>query len=189
VLPTALSLASSTVSWHINNNLKSSHVGSKVNNQFLQWLKNTYASNDIGHVKAVCGNHHNYLTMILDFLIPGMLQVNMTPYVKSMIEEFPDKLSYKTIMPWNENLFKVDPTLKCLKNEQAKVFHMFVMKGMFLCKHGCQPGYPTSCWCIYGNKSCLATEPNEGDWKKLVKMMNYLKVVVWPPLTPKIACI
>jgi hypothetical protein len=127
--------------------------------------------------------------MILDFLIPGMLQIDMSLYVKSMIEEFHDKLSYKTMMPWNENLFKVDPTLKCLKNEQAKVFRMFVMKGMFLCKHGCQPGYPTSCWCIYGNKSCLATEPNEGDWKKLVKMMNYLKVVVWPPLTPKIACI
>jgi hypothetical protein len=31
-----------------------------------------------------------------------------------MIEEFPDNLSGKTKMPWNENLFKVDPTSKHL---------------------------------------------------------------------------
>jgi hypothetical protein len=66
--------------------------------------KDIYASNDIEHVKAIRGNCHDYLTMILDFLIPGVLQVNMTLYVKSMIEEFPDKLSGKPKIPWNENL-------------------------------------------------------------------------------------
>jgi hypothetical protein len=54
----------------------------------LEWLEKTYASNDIGHVKAICGNHHDYLAMILNFLIPGVLQIDMTPYLKSMIEEF-----------------------------------------------------------------------------------------------------
>jgi hypothetical protein len=120
-----------TVSWHIND-LKSIHIDSKVNDQFLQWLKKTYASGDIGHVKAIRGNCHNYLAMILDFLIPEVLQVDITPYVKSMIEKFPDKLSAKAKMSWNENLFKVDPTSKHLKTEQAKVFHTFVIKGMFL---------------------------------------------------------
>jgi hypothetical protein len=72
-------MASSTlaVSWHVND-LKSSHIESKVNDQFLQWLEKMYASNDIGHVKAIHGNHHDYLAMILDFSIPGVLQVNMT---------------------------------------------------------------------------------------------------------------
>jgi hypothetical protein len=89
--------------------------------------------------------------MILDFLIPGVLQIDMTPYVKSMIDEFPEKLSGKTKGPWNENLFKVDPMLKKLGAEQAKVFHMFVMKGMFSLQ-AWLPRYPTSS-CIYGNKS------------------------------------
>jgi hypothetical protein len=87
-----------TVSWHAND-LKSSHVNNKVNNQFLQWLEKTYASHDIRHVKAIQGNCHNYLAMILDFSIQGILQVDMTPYIKSMIEEFPDKLSGKTKHP------------------------------------------------------------------------------------------
>jgi hypothetical protein len=47
-----------TVSWFVVD-LKSSHVDNKVNNQFLQWLEKTYASDDIGHVKAVCGNRHD----------------------------------------------------------------------------------------------------------------------------------
>jgi hypothetical protein len=83
-----------------------------------------------------------YLGMILNFSIPGILQVDMTPYFKSMIEEFPEKLSGKTKTPWNENLFKVDPDSKHLETKQAKVFHTFVMKGMFLCKRGRQDIQP-----------------------------------------------
>ena len=158
-----------TVSWHVDD-LKSSHVDSKVNDQFLEWLERTYASDDIGHVKAVRGKRHDYLAMILDFSIPGVLQVDMTPYVKSMIEEFPEKLSGKTITPWNENLFKVDPTSKPLDIKCAKVFHTFVMKGMFLCKRGRQDIQPAIAF-----MTTRVREPNEGDWKKLVKMMNYLK--------------
>jgi hypothetical protein len=141
-----------------------------VNDQFLQWLKKTYASNDIGHAKAMCGNCHDNLAMILDFSIPGMLQANMTPYIKSMIEEFSEKLSGKTKTAWNENLFKVDPNSKHLKTEQAKVFHTFVRKGMFLCKCGRQ-----DIQLAVAFVATRVTEQNEGNWKKLVKMMNYLK--------------
>ena len=75
----------------------------------------------------------------------------MTPYVKSMIEEFPDKLSGKTKTPWNENPFKVDPTSKRLDTERAKMFHTFVMKGMFLFKRGRQD--ISTSHCIYDNES------------------------------------
>jgi hypothetical protein len=109
--------------------------------------------------------------MILDFLIPGVLQLDMTPYVKSMIEDFPDKLSGKTMTPWNENLFKVDPTSKRLvDSERAKIFHTFVMKGMFLCKRGRQDIQPAIAF-----MTTRVTNPNEGDWTKLVKLMNFLK--------------
>jgi hypothetical protein len=108
--------------------------------------------------------------MILNFLILGVLQVDITPYIKSVIEEFLDKLSGNTKTPWNENLFKVDPNSKHLETKHAIVFHMFVMKGMFLCKRGCQDIQPAIAFV-----ATRVTEPNEGDWKKLVKMMNYLK--------------
>jgi hypothetical protein len=46
--------------------------------------------------------------MILDFTTPGVLKINMTSYVKKMLEDFPEDLNGKTKCPWNENLFKVD---------------------------------------------------------------------------------
>jgi len=55
--------------------------------------------------------------MILDFSILGTLQVDMRPYVKSMVDEFPEKLSGKTAAPWNEKLFKVDNKSKKLSME------------------------------------------------------------------------
>jgi hypothetical protein len=60
--------------------------------------------------------------------------------------------------------------LKHLKNKQAKVFHMFVMKWMFLCKCGYQDIQPAIAF-----MATRVTEPNQGDWERLAKMMNYLK--------------
>jgi hypothetical protein len=158
-----------TVSWHVDD-LKSSHVDSTVNDEFENWLDKTYASDDIGKLKVVHGKRHDYLAMVLDFSIPGVLQVDMTDYVKGMIADFPEELSGKTKAPWNENLFKVDPMSKMLDASQAKLFHTFVMKGMFLCKHGRQDIQPAIVF-----MATRVTQPNEGDWKKLIKMMNFLK--------------
>lgn len=132
-----------TVTWHVDD-LKSSHVDPKVNDEFLDWLKKLYASDNIGEVKCVRGHRHDYLAMILDYSIPGVLQVDMTNYVKSMIKDFPFKITGMVKCPWTENLFKVEPTTKenKLDMQKAKVFHTFVMKGMFLCKKGRQDIQP-----------------------------------------------
>jgi hypothetical protein len=158
-----------TVTWHVDD-LKSSHVDPKVNDDFLLWLKDKYANDDIGEVKAVRGKKHDYLAMILDYSIPGVLRVDMTAYVKSMVKDFPVKLEGSGKFPWTEKLFKVDPTAKKLSPERAKVFHTFVMKGMFLCKRGRQDIQPGIAFL-----STRTTQPNEGDWTKLIKIMNYLK--------------
>jgi hypothetical protein len=158
-----------TVTWHVDD-LKSSHVDPKVNDKFLSWLKIKYASNKIGEIKAVRGHKHDYLAMTLDFTIPGVLQVDMTQYVSKMIEEFPEKLSGNTKCPWSENLFRVDETSPKLSQKKAKIFHTFVMKSMFLCKHARQD--------VLLGIVFLATrvkDPNHQDWIKLIKILNYLK--------------
>lgn len=158
-----------TVTWHVDD-LKSSHVDPKVNDTFLEWLKKKYADDNIGEVKVTRGQKHDYLAMILDYSIPGVLKVDMTAYVKSMVDEFPEKLDGKGKFPWTENLFKVDPDSKKLKPEKAKVFHTFVMKGMFLCKRGRQDIQPGIAFL-----STRTQNPTESDWKKLLKLMSFLK--------------
>ena len=158
-----------TVTWHVDD-LKSSHADAKVNDEFLEWLKKTYAADKIGEVKVVRGHRHDYLAMILDYSSPGVMKVDMTNYVKSMIADFPEKLTSTGRFPWTEKLYNVDETSKSLQKEKAKVLHTFVMKGMFLCKRGRQDIRPGIAF--------LATRtlaPTVEDWTKLLKLMNYLK--------------
>ena len=65
-----------------------------MNNDLLKWLSEKYASDGIGEVKAVHGHRHDYLAMVLDYSLPGVLRVDMTSYVKkSMLENFPENLN------------------------------------------------------------------------------------------------
>jgi hypothetical protein len=94
----------------------------------------------------------------------------MTAYVKSMVQDFPEKLEGSGKFPWTEKLFKVDPESKKLNPERAKIFHTFVMKGMFLCKRGRQDIQPGIAFL-----STRTKDPTESDWAKLIKLMNFLK--------------
>ncbi|KAI2506113.1 Reverse transcriptase (RNA-dependent DNA polymerase) [Fragilaria crotonensis] len=158
-----------TVTWHVDD-LKSSHVDPKVNDEFLEWLKKKYASDKIGEVKAVRGHRHDYLAMVLDYSSPGVLKLDMTKYVKTMVEDFPLTLSGTGAFPWTNKLFIVDPKSKRLDEERASIFHTFVMKGMFLCKRARQDVQPGIAFL-----STRTSEPTEQDWAKLVKLMLFLK--------------
>ena len=158
-----------TVTWHVDD-LKSSHVDPKVNDEFLEWLKNKYASDEIGEIKAVRGHRHDYLAMVLDYSSPGVLKLDMTKYVKSMVEDFPLTLNGTGMFPWTNKLFTVDPKSKRLDDERTSIFHTFVMKGMFLCKRARQDVQPGIAFL-----STRTSEPTEQDWAKLVKLMLYLK--------------
>ena len=52
--------------------------------------------------------------------------------MKSMIDDFPDKLEGVGQFPWTDKLFTVDMKSKKFEYEKAKIFHTFVMKGMLL---------------------------------------------------------
>ena len=52
---------------------------------------------------------------------------------------------------------------KKLEYEKAKIFHTFVMKGMFLCKQGRQEIQPGITFL-----ATRTTEPYEGDWIKSI---------------------
>ena len=158
-----------TVTWHVDD-LKSSHIDPKINDQFLAWLKKKYASDKIGEIKATRGKKHDYLAMTLDFSTTGVLQVDMTQYVKKMLQDFPVKFKGKYKCPWSENLFKVEEISDKLPQDKVKIFHTFVMKGMFLCKRARQDLLPGIVFLASRVK-----EPNEAEWKKLLRMLDYLQ--------------
>ena len=48
-----------TIVWHVDD-VKSSHIDSKVNDKFLKWLQVKYGSDNIGKVKVTTGKVHDY---------------------------------------------------------------------------------------------------------------------------------
>ena len=155
-----------TITWHVDD-LKSSHVDSKVNDEFHKWLQKEYGT--ITDVTATRGTKHIYLGMLLDFSTPGQVKIDMTDYVKDMIEEFPMELDGKAATPANDHLFTIDKGSK-IDALKAEAFHTFVAKALFLTMRS-RPD-------IRLTVAFLCTrvrEPTTYDWMKLVRMMNFLK--------------
>ena len=157
-----------TICWHVDD-IKSNHVQTKVNYDFHNWLQNTNGQKDIGEVTSSCGLQHDYLAMIFDYSVPGALCLDMTDYVKGMVNNFPCKLKEEEY-PWNQNMFKVDDAEKNLGNKHCQVFCTFVMKGMFVCKRTRQDTAPG-----IALLSTRTTSPNNGDWRKLLKLLGFMK--------------
>ena len=158
-----------TIMWHVDD-VKSSHVNTKVNDSFKEWLTKEYGK--LGEVKTSRGKRHDYLGMILDYSVDGEVQIDMTDYVKKMVSEFPqDALQGpKVSTPASQNLFKVDKRSPRLDKESAELFHSFVLKGLFLAKRG-RPDVllPIAYLCT------RTREPTRQDMDKLVRVMKFLR--------------
>ena len=158
-----------TITWHVDD-IKASHVDSKVNDEFHAWCEKKYGNKDIGHVTTVRGKKHDYLAMNLDYSEEGKLKVDMKYYIDNMIEEFPYEVKEQSKAPWNDKLFKVNETVSKLDEAKRAIFHTFVMKAMFLCKRARPDVEPAVSFL-----STRTSKPDESDWVKLLRMLGFLK--------------
>ena len=73
--------------------------------------------------------------MNLDFSESGVMKVDVFDYVIDMVKDSPGNLPKKKVMcPWMDKSFRIDDNSKPLNEKCRKIFHMFVMKAMFVCK-------------------------------------------------------
>jgi hypothetical protein len=166
-----------TVTWHVDD-LKSSHVDPKVNDEFAEWCESMYGSEDLGHVKVVRGKTHDYLAMILDCTQVGALKIDMKYYIEGMIKEFPFPIKATKTTPWTEKLLKVHNDAKKLDEHRRALLHTHVMKAMFLCERARPDIDPAVAFL-----SARVKEANEGDWNKLLRMLGFLKGTIDEVLT------
>ena len=157
-----------TVRFHVDD-LKSSHVDRKVNDEFHHWLNHKYGK--YGEVKVTRGKVHEYLGMTFDYSKKGTIQVGMVEYVENMLKDFPRKLGANEVSPTpaTDKLFNVDEDSPKLDKTRAEEFHTTVAKGLFACKRARPDIQPTIAFLCTRVKS-----PTEQDWDKLIKLMKYL---------------
>jgi hypothetical protein len=72
--------------------------------------------------------------------------------------------------PWTEDLFKVDEDSPRLNKEESEQFHTTTAQGLFLTKRARPDVGPAIAFC-----TTRVRAPTREDWKKLVRMMRYLK--------------
>lgn len=165
-----------TVKFHVDD-LMSSHVSTMVNDDFFKWLSQKYGSH--GAVTCTRGKVHDYLGMVFDFSNPGKLVVSMVDYMTKMIDEFPYEISKVASTPATDDLFS-EGSGPVLTKELAQVFHTWVAKVLFACKRA-RPDTHTATTLL-----CTRVKsPNQDDWRKLMRLLEYIKGTLKDVLTLK----
>jgi hypothetical protein len=93
----------------------------------------------------------------------------MVEYVNGMIEDFPEKITKTASTPAGEKLLDVGKG-ELLDKSKKEAFHTMVAKGLFLCKRARPDIQPT-----IAVMTTRVMKPNESDWLKLKRLLEYLK--------------
>ena len=157
-----------TVVWHVDD-LKISHVDKNEVTKFINWLKSMYQDDKVGKVKVSRGKEHKYLGIILDYSTPGCIKVDMQKYVLDMIATFPIAINKSAATPASQHLFEVRDDCKKLDDKHANLFHTITAKGLFACKRA-RPDIQTAIAFL----TTRVVEPDQDDWKKLERLLQYL---------------
>eukprot|EP00804_Cyclotella_cryptica_P030533 CCRYP_020167-RC/>CCRYP_020167-RC protein AED:0.22 eAED:0.15 QI:0/-1/0/1/-1/0/1/0/594 len=155
-----------TVLWHVDD-LKISCKSKVEVTKLICYLREIYG--DKMTIKR--GGKGKYLGMNLDFTEPGVFQVDMSHYVKEILDGFCEEVTKTSATPHSDSLFtiKADDEAVYLPEEQAMQFHRTTAQLLFLSTRARKD--------IQTAVSFLTTRvkrPDEDDWKKIRKVLEYL---------------
>ena len=161
-----------TVTWHVDD-LKISHEDPAEVTKFLDYLEKIY-----GPMTVNRGRKHTYLGMDLDYETKGVVKVSMKSYIQETLDEFPEVITETRTTPSADHLFKVNKNGIKLTEERAILFHRYVAKLLFISKRA-RPDIQH----VIPFLSTPVRFPDEDDWKKLLRLLMYLKGTIELELT------
>lgn len=164
-----------TVAWHVDD-LKVLHVDVTVVDGFIAQMEQEFGKET--PINQSQGKVHDYLGMNLDFTHPGKVCVNMTEYIRMVLNNALDDMKGKDATPAANHLFIMnneDP--KLLECKDAKLFVHLVMQLLYLSQHAC-PDIQTAMSFLCSRLKC----PDQDDYKKLGRVMKYLQATLDLPL-------
>lgn len=156
-----------TIGWHVEDFLIT-HEDATVNDKVIEWFNQKYGKLTLVTVHR--GRVHEYLGMTLDFTHPKKVKVNMSDYVERMVSEAPESFGGVASTPAANHLFTVNEECATLDEHLVARFHHTVAKALFVCKRARSD--------IQLTVSFLSTRvrsPTEDDWKKLKRLVQYLR--------------
>ena len=121
---------------------------------------------------------HEYLSTTIDYSILRKVVFTIFDYLEDVIVEANEDLkNSRSYYPGNDSLMKVDYISPRLPTKDADLFHCHVARLLFASKRA----RPDIQVCVAFLCTRVKT-PTEQDYKKLGKVMSYLKETVYLPL-------
>jgi Reverse transcriptase (RNA-dependent DNA polymerase) len=164
-----------TVLWHVDD-LKISHVDRKAVDTVLGLLSTEFGNEaplTVCHAKV-----HDYLGMRIDYTEPGKVKFTMFDYIDGMLGTLGNEMSGTAASPAANHLFDVNPNATLLDKAKAEMFHQYTAKLLFLCKRA-RPDIQTAVAFL----TTRVKGPDDDDYKKLRRVMRYLRATKDMPLT------
>jgi len=116
------------------------------------------------------GKTIEYLGMCIDYMEKGKVKISMYDYIDKMLAELPSDMNRISATPARTHLLNVDDGAKKLDEDKAQLFHHLVAKLLYLSRRSRQD--------IQTAVAFLCTRvqsPDMDDYKKLAKVMKYLR--------------
>jgi hypothetical protein len=166
-----------TICWHVDD-LFLGHKNLNTVSHTLQWLQARYATPD-KPLKATHDYKRDYLGMNIDLSTAGTVSFDMIPYVKKVLQDFPEKITGVASSPAADHLFKICASneARILPESQAIAYHHTVAQLLFLSR---------VCRDIQTAVAFLTTRVKQLDkdnWGKLNHVLKYLNGTCYLKLT------
>ena len=156
--------------------MKVSHKKQSVLDDFLKDLRDKFGQEDgLAQNKGLV---HEYLGITIDYSVPHKVVCTTFDYLEDVIVEASEDLkNRRSYYPGNDSLMKVDEDALKLPTNDADLFHRHVARLLFASKRArtdIQVCVAFLCTRVKG--------PIEQDYKKLGRVISYLKETVHLPL-------
>ena len=156
-----------TILWHVDK-LKISHVDSKVVNNVIKKLEAKFGQES--PLVTSQGKTIEYLRMCIDYTEKGKVKISMYDYIDKMLAELPTDMNGVSTTPAALHLFNLDDGAEKMDKERAQLFHHLVAKLLYLSRRSRQDIQTAVAFLC-----TIVQSPDTDDYKKLAKVMKYLR--------------
>ena len=156
-----------TIVWYVDDN-KISHREQEVVDEILEIMTKHF-----GEMTVTKGHVHEFLGFKFT-LHKDKIEIDMKDQINEAIEMFMDDVNQTVSTPAAPNLFQTrSETSSLLDNKRKENFHSVTMKIMYIMKRA-RPDVEVAIAFL----CTRVTKPNEHDWKKLKRVLCWLKQTI-----------
>lgn len=151
-----------TICWYVDDN-KISHINPKVVDDVIAKIESKF-----GKMTTTRGSAHDFLGMHIKFK-KGKLSIGMKKHILKVFTMFGEDITRKAATPAKSYLFEVREASPAVDAQRSDIFHSVVAALLFVSRR-CRLDIQTAIGFLTTRVSC----PNEDDWVKLKRVLQYL---------------